>query len=67
MYFDIKVITDSLGWKVCHALPFFHAFTGCDTVSSFHGKGKRKAWDTWLQSEQAESLTTVFTALGNKP
>ena len=25
----------------------FHAFTGCDTVSAFHGKGKKSAWDAW--------------------
>lgn len=29
------------------ALPMFHAFTGCDTVSFFGGKGKKTAWDTW--------------------
>ena len=29
------------------ALPMFHEFTGCDTVSSFSGKGKKTAWETW--------------------
>ena len=28
-------------------LPMFHAFTGCDTVSFFGGKGKKTAWNTW--------------------
>ena len=28
------------------ALPMFHDFTGCDTVSCFGGRGKRNAWDT---------------------
>jgi hypothetical protein len=28
---------------VCLALPVFHAITGCDTVSCFHGKGKKTA------------------------
>ena len=27
-------------------LPLFHAFTGCDTVSAFCGRGKT-AWNTW--------------------
>jgi hypothetical protein len=31
----------------CRALPFFHTFTGCDTVSAFVGKGKKSAWKTW--------------------
>lgn len=33
----------------------FHAFTGCDTVSSFLGKGKKTAWQTWLQYEEVTS------------
>ena len=36
-----------LGAKKCLALPMFHAFTGCDTVSSFSGRGKKTAWETW--------------------
>ena len=26
---------------------FFHSFTNCDIVSSFRGKGKKSAWQTW--------------------
>ena len=36
----------TLGHDRCMALPMFHAFTGCDTVSCFAGRGKRSAWDT---------------------
>ena len=32
----------------------FHAFTGCDTVSSFDGRGKKTAWDTWMTFDDAE-------------
>ena len=32
---------------VCKSLLFFHAFTGCDTVSAFGGRGKKTAWNTW--------------------
>ena len=28
-------------------LPLFHALTGCDTVSSFAGIGKKTAWAAW--------------------
>ena len=32
-YYDINSISQSLGEQASHALPFFHAFTGCDTTS----------------------------------
>ena len=32
-YYCIKTIASSLGPNKCKALPFFHAFSGCDTVS----------------------------------
>ena len=31
----------------CLSLPVLHAFTGCDTVSSFASKAKKTAWETW--------------------
>ena len=40
-------IADSLGEEKARALPFFHAFSGCDTSSSFSSIGKKMAWDTW--------------------
>ena len=38
------------------ALPAFHAFTGCDTVSCFHGRGKKKA----LHSTKWKERKLVF-------
>ena len=26
-------------------MSIFHAFSGCDTTSSFHGRGKKIAWE----------------------
>ena len=40
---DIKKVTATLGTDVCKALIGMHAYTGCDTVSAFAGKGKAKA------------------------
>ena len=37
----------NLGESICRALPFWFTFTGCDTVSSFSGRGKKTAWNTW--------------------
>ena len=34
-------IAYTLGPDRCEALPMFHAFTGCDTVSCFGGRGKK--------------------------
>jgi len=34
--------SNSLGPDKCKALPVFHCFTGCDTVSSFANKGKKQ-------------------------
>ena len=30
--------------RYCSSLPTVHAFTGCDTVSSFSGRGNKTAW-----------------------
>ena len=43
---------------------YFHAFTGCDAVSAFRGKGKKSAWHTWNVCNDA---STVFKKLGKYP
>ena len=54
----------SLGPDTWIALPMFHAFTGCDTVSSFGGRGKKTAWDTWMTFDD---VTRAFCALAATP
>ncbi|GFO12306.1 hypothetical protein PoB_003881100 [Plakobranchus ocellatus] len=46
------------------ALPMFHAFTGCDTVSSFAGRGKKTAFDIWKSFDE---VTPVFSSLLTDP
>ena len=46
-YIRAYVICNGLGNDKAKALPGFHCFTGCDTVSAFHGKGNKSAWETW--------------------
>ena len=53
-----------LGPDRCTALPMFHAFTGCDTVSFFGGRGKGTAWDTW---RSYNDITSIFVSLANTP
>ncbi len=45
-------------------MPLFHAFTGCDTVSAFAGKGKESAWDTW---NVLPEMTDALAHLSNNP
>ena len=51
-----------MGKEKAEALPFSHAFTGCDTFSSFNGIGKTKALETW---KALPSLAKTFQELAN--
>ena len=41
---NLSAANDELGADVCHAFPGMHAFTGCDTTSSFAFHGKKSAF-----------------------
>ena len=60
-YSSTHEITEALGKKK-EALPFFHAFTGCDTLSFSNGIGKKKTWET---SKVLPSLSKTFQELAN--
>ena len=48
--------------------PFFHVFTGCDTVSSFCNYGKCKFFDTWTELNKViGELTELFKPLSSMP
>jgi len=42
-FIDVSKVATSLGKQVCNSLIGMHAFTGCDTVSAFSGRGKVRA------------------------
>ena len=63
-YVPVHEIATSLGPHKSLALPLFHAFTGCDTVSQFHHIGKKTAWKTWNNHEK---FTDVFLKLADAP
>jgi len=46
----LKPTHDVIGGNIAAALPGFHAFTGCDTISRFKGKGKSGCWKALKQS-----------------
>ena len=65
-YKHIKVqkIVRRIGTEKSQAMAFFHAFTGCDTVSFFSNRGKKSAWQAWQAYPEA---TDAFHALCSRP
>ena len=59
-YLDITKLRQGLGDGVCNALIGMHAYTGCDTVSAFTGRGKIGA----LKLIRSEHFQEVFVELG---
>ena len=52
---NVTQVCEQLGVEVCRALPGLHALTGCDTVSSFAGKGKKAALDIVKADEDSRA------------
>lgn len=46
-YIHINAVYEDLGGERSLALPVFHSFTGCDTTSTFYGRGKKSMWEAW--------------------
>ncbi len=63
-YIAIHEMVASMNPTQCLTLPVFHAFTGCDTVSSFAGRGKKTAWVTWRSFPE---VTSAFNELLGMP
>lgn len=59
---DVSKVSAALGTRVCSALIGIHTFTGCDSTSAFHGKGKRKTFSLACQKEE---YLTGFSKLGS--
>jgi hypothetical protein len=66
MHLPIHEIAASLSPSMCRTLPLFHAFTGCDTVSSFAGKGKKTAWATWTSFPEVTEAFLAFLLEGEQ-
>ena len=63
-YIPCHEIAVSLGPDASRGLLFLHAFSGCDTVSSFRGIGKRTAWNVWCSMPH---LKQIFAQLSQTP
>ncbi|KAI8521965.1 hypothetical protein Bbelb_017190 [Branchiostoma belcheri] len=58
---DVDNLAQTIGEGVCRALPALHAFTGCDTVSAFAGRGKLGALKLVSKNEEHRN---AFQQLG---
>ena len=63
-YVPVHDIATTLGGEKARALPMFHAFTGCNTVSSFAGRGKKTAFDIW---KSVNEVNAVLSTLSTNP
>ncbi|KAJ8384450.1 hypothetical protein AAFF_G00204710 [Aldrovandia affinis] len=60
-YLDITKLRQALGDCVCNAVIGMYAYTGCDTLSAFAGRGKLRALKLIMRSEHFQE---VFRKLG---
>ncbi|KAJ8389319.1 hypothetical protein AAFF_G00121840 [Aldrovandia affinis] len=60
-YLDITKLCQALGDCVCNAVIGMYAYTGCDTLSAFAGRGKLRALKLIMRSEHFQE---VFRKLG---
>ncbi|KAJ8390648.1 hypothetical protein AAFF_G00102540 [Aldrovandia affinis] len=60
-YLDITKLRQALGDCVCNAVIGMYAYTGCDTLSAFAGRGKLRALKLIMRSEHFQE---VFLKLG---
>ena len=63
-YIPCHLIADKLGAESSWGLLFLHAISGCDTVSAFHGVGKKTAWSIWCSMNH---LKPIFYRLSKAP
>ena len=59
-YLEIPKITAALGPEKPKYLPLFYAFTGCDQVLNFAGRGKNAPWNMWNHFGE---LTISFSSI----
>lgn len=57
-YIPTHEITNEKGSEKPFGLPLFHSFTGCDNVSSFAGRGKKTAFDTWKSFNGVKNIVS---------
>ena len=57
---SIPRLCEKLGPSICRVLPSLHVLTGCDAVSSFAGKGKKRAFEMIRDSQVMNESVQVL-------
>jgi len=60
---NLSILSEMMGTRLGEAILGLHTFTGCDSVSAFHGKGKKKALDIISRNEDYQA---AFRDLGQE-
>ena len=63
-YIPSHLIAAELGSVASDGLLLMHAISGCDTVSSFYGIGKKTAWAVW---RSLPNFHEIFARLSYAP
>ncbi len=63
-YIGAHELVAYLGPERSKSLPILHAITGCDTTSTFAGRGKKTAWAVWNTFPE---VTDAFLHLASAP
>ena len=63
-WIPVHEVVAAIGQRKALGILYFHAFTGCDVVSAFRGKGKKSAWLTW---DVCDEVTETFVTLSQIP
>ena len=58
-WIPIHEVVSAIGPDKTRSILFSHAFSGCDIVSSFHGKLKNSAWKTWDMQTHVQDQANV--------
>ena len=66
-YIPAHQIVSQLRSRPASALPNFHAFTGCDAVSSFAGRGTGRAMESLASVPRGYICIGVFLSLSRGP
>ena len=62
-FYSITEAHKKLGGDVADAMPVFHSFSGCDSVSAFFGHSKTAQYKAWINHSKSTELTAALRGL----
>ena len=65
--YNVIINARVIGLNTCQVLPFFHAFTGSNAVSSFFNNSKKSMWKAWCKYPNHYRLTQKFKSCNSTP